>query len=98
MTKFAIGDVVMVTAIDINSSASINFTMRGKCGIVRCVDGERYGVEFNESFLSSHNMGGVISTNRGWYIYPAQLVKMFPVKDVIKSHFELTDAQSHDKV
>lgn len=87
---FDIGDVVYVVGGSRLEQPAPGYSLAGKTGVVRHLDRNgRVGVEFNESFPQSHNLGGSILSQRGWYIDSSCLQKMRPVKEVIKSHYDL---------
>jgi len=84
-----IGDVVVVIGGKDMAQPTSYYSLCGKCGVVRCTDGIRLGIEFNESFPTSHNLSNQILSYRVWFVDPKHLMKMFPVKEVIKTFYEL---------
>lgn len=57
----------------------------GETGVVRVIKGAQIGVEFSSNFYCCHNLNGTISQPRG-YFYPEDfLIKLQPVKDIIKN-------------
>jgi hypothetical protein len=56
-------------------------------GVVRTIDRYGYGVEFFESFHGGHNLRGAIENTRGWNVNGDALLRLHPVKEVIKTFF-----------
>ncbi len=78
-TKFVVGDVVFVSTQGHHCS--------NKTGVVKHLQAstsENVGVEFNEDLHGCHNLGGLLTVNRGFYFSPRQLVKMLPLSSVLK--------------
>jgi hypothetical protein len=62
----------------------------GKCGNIKDIrssksDIENIGIEFADVFPGLHDMSGHSPTNRGYYVSKGEIVKMYPMSEVIKS-------------
>ena len=78
---FRVGDVVIFSVADSPGMAHL----LDKTGVVKVIGQIRLvGVEFDEAVPGGHNLGGYGRLGHGWYVAPASLTKMHPIREVLQ--------------
>ncbi len=81
--SFKVGDVVCVLGM---GQIFGSYSPVGK--VCHLIDGNQVGVTFDRMFSGFHNCNGQCAPSSGYYFCPGSLVKMFPVKELLKSKKE----------
>lgn len=79
--SLSVGDRVVITGQHEEPGAG---RLSDLIGVVRTIRNGQAGVEF-EGIIFGHNLDGILDGPRGWWVPVQSVIKMMPIKDVVRS-------------